>query len=440
MEEFTQLLKEFVAQESVSTDPEYKGKVEKTVKWLRDLFEENGFAVEVFEGFGNPIVYANFQKDKGLETCLVYGHYDVQPAEKSDGWESDPFSLTEREGKFIGRGVVDNKGQVLIHIYSVFKLIESGELKYNVKFLIEGDEETGGLGVGDLLRKRKDLFDTDHVLISDGEMPYKPVLTASFRGTFNATVRVKTAENNLHSGLYGGAVPNAAEELSNIVASINDKDYVSRVTGFYSKDEEVTKEDAELCKEMDKHKKQALRKTGIRQFFLDKDDSFCGKVGFQSMVTVSGLQSGYTGAGYSNIVPNTAEARVNFRLAAWQSPEKALEQFQSFVGKNAADYVDWEVTDIEATVEPVKVDLNSPKHKEVMKLLSKIYGEKVLIDFCGATIPVVADFQQVLGIDPLLVSLANDDCNMHGVNENFDVGLVEKGLAFSHAFFGGKAK
>ena len=235
----------------VSTDPKYKEDIEDTVDWLEDLFEDHSFEEEVFKGYGHPIVYASYEKDPSLETCLVYGHYDVQPAQKSDGWDSDPFELTENDGKYVGRGIVDNKGQVLVHMHSVFELIKEGKLNYNVKFLIEGDEETGGMGIGILLKDKKELFAADCVMISDGEMPYRPVLTASFRGTFNATVAYKTADNNLHSGLYGGAVPNAAEELSRLIAKMHDEDMVSRVDGFYDDDRKLGRKEEKQCKEMD---------------------------------------------------------------------------------------------------------------------------------------------------------------------------------------------
>lgn len=434
MDEYRALLSEFIAHKSISTDPVFIKDIEHTVEWLRELFEKSEFDVYVHTDDVHPIVVASYKVDSKAEACVVYGHYDVQPADKKNGWLADPFVLTEKDGKLYARGVVDNKGQVLIHIYSVLKLIEEKKLKYNVTFVIEGDEETGGMGVGELLRKEKDRFQADHVMISDGEMPYKPVLTASFRGTFNTTVTCTTAANNLHSGLYGGAVPNAAQELAKLVGELYGDEYLINVEGFYDDDDEIANDDMIRCKEMDATKKELFETLGVKKFF-EKEGSFCADVGFVSMCTVSGFQSGYTATGYSNIIPCKAEARFNFRLAASQDPMKVYKLFRKFVEKRTPNYVEVEVSEPESIVEPVRVNLDSPMHKEVMTLLEKVYGEKVLVDFCGATIPVVADFQQVVGVDPLLVSLANDDCNMHGVNENFDIGLIQKGLEFSRAFF-----
>jgi len=438
MEEFYELLTQFVALKSVSTDTACKKDIEKTVSWLKALFESHDFDVTVFRDDVNPIVFAQYVVDPKAETCLVYGHYDVQPADAANGWYGDPFVLMEKDEKLFGRGVVDNKGQVLTHMYSVFSLIKRKKLKYNVKFIIEGDEETGGMGIGDLLRaeQEKGTFKADHVMISDGEMPYRPVLTASFRGVCNVTIRYKTAKNNLHSGLFGGTVPNAAEELAVLVSKMHNAEGVSMIPGFYSDDDMMKPEIRKQCIEMDEHKSNMLKETGIKRYFLGDEEGFCSTVGFRSMHTASGFSSGYTGKGYSNIVPSTAEVRINFRLAASQTPNGAIKLLEVFVSKHTPEYVAAEITNVETSVPPVKVDLSSPMHQHVMKLLEKTYGEKVLVDYCGATLPVVADIQQVIGVDPLLVSLANDDCNMHGVNENFDKTLLEKGFVFSQSFFG----
>lgn len=435
MQTFEQLLSDMIAIKSISTDPAYRSGMSDMVEWFKKLLEENCFEVNIFEGHGNPIVFASSVIDPKKKTCLIYGHYDVQPAAKEDGWNSEPFTLTKKDGKYIGRGVVDNKGQVLIHIYAVLSLMNEKKLKYNIKLVIEGDEETGGSGVGELLNEHKSLLGADLVMISDGEMPYQPVLTASFRGSFNTTVRFKTAENNLHSGLYGGAVPNAAEELAKFISKLHDDNGMVVIPGFYDADVPVTAADQKLCESMDESRKEVLEKTGIKRFFTDSDGSFTKRTGFQSMLTASGFQSGYTGIGYSNIVPNTAEVRVNFRLAANQDPQHMFDLFKEYVAKNTPAYVKSEVSDLESMCFPVKVDLNSSIQKETSALLREVYGKEVLVDFCGASIPVVSDFQKVLKVDPLLVSLANDDCNMHGVNENFDVELLQKGLEFSRRFF-----
>ncbi len=435
MENFKNLLKELISFKSISTDPQYQEQVNKTAEWIADLFKKNGFETEIIKGYDNPVVFASHKIDSEAETVLVYGHYDVQPAEKKDGWDSEPFELTEKDGKLIARGVVDNKGQFLIHAYSVLELIKQNQLKYNVKFLIEGNEETGSGKISGLLKEKKELFKADHILISDGEMPYKPMVTTSFRGILNVTVRYETANNNLHSGLYGGAVPNAAEELSRLTAKLNNPEYLSEISDFYEKDDSLSPEDILKCREIDKSRESVLGKTGIKKYFLNNSKSFTATTGFKSMHAVTGFKSGYIGEGYSNIVPNSAEAKINFRIAWDQDPKDVFNKFFEFVKNNTPEYVRVEIDEPAQLIKPIKVDLTLSKHQETINLLKEVYQDEVLIDYCGAIIPIVGDFQKVLGTDPLLVSLANDDCNMHGVNENYDVGLIEKGLEFSKEFF-----
>lgn len=435
MENFKKLLKELIAFKSISTDSQYQDQVDQTAEWIANLFQKNGFKTEIIKGYDNPVVFASYEVSSEAETVLVYGHYDVQPAGKQDGWDSEPFELTEKDGKLIARGVVDNKGQFLIHAYSVLELIKQNQLKYNIRFLIEGNEETGSGKISGLLKERKELFKADHVLISDGEMPYKPMVTTSFRGILNTTIRYKTANNNLHSGLYGGAVPNAAEELSRLISKLNDPEYLSGIIGFYEKDSSLSSEDILKCQEIDKSRKDVLGKTGIKKYFSNNRESFTATTGFKSMHTVTGFKSGYTGEGYSNIVPNLAEAKINFRIAWDQDPEDIFNKFSEFIRNNTPEYVEFEIDEPAQLIKPIKVDLSLSKHQETIRLLEKVYKKEVLIDYCGAIIPIVGDFQEILGTDPLLVSLANDDCNMHGVNENYDIGLIEKGLEFSKEFF-----
>ena len=215
MEEFIKILTHYVSLKSISTDPQYNGEILKTADWIKSYLESFGFGVEFIQGpTCNPIVFGKITVNPEFKTVLVYGHYDVQP--------SDQFDLQEKDGRLIGRGVVDNKGQNLIHIYSVCKLIKENKLKYNVKFLIEGNEETANDDLHDLLILHKDKLKSDIVLVSDGEMiNERPTVDASLRGGFNVRLIYRTALNNVHSGIYGGAIPNAAYEMGNFISNLS---------------------------------------------------------------------------------------------------------------------------------------------------------------------------------------------------------------------------
>lgn len=432
---YRMLLQELIRFRSISTDSQYAQTMHDTAAWLQQQFALRGFTSEVVTGYGNPIVVAQVTVNPDQPFTMIYGHYDVQPADRSDGWESEPFELTERNGKLYGRGVVDNKGQVLIHIASVFALLEQGSLAKNTLFVLEGDEETGGSGIGKWLNERGKEFAVNEVIISDGEMPYQPVMTAALRGSFNTTVTVRTANTALHSGLFGGATPNAAQELAQLITQLNDPTRYLAASGIFT-DQAPSTAEKELAQTLDSQRQSMLDQTGVQKFFTDTDGSFSVRTGLVSMITVSGMTSGYVGEGYANIIPNTATAKINVRVAAGSDAGEVFERLSQVLRTKTPAYVQLEVASPDELVGPVKVDVTAPAQQAVRELLSGVYGKPVLVEYCGATLPVVTDIQQVFGVDPLLVSLGNDDCNMHGINENYDIQLIKRGLAFSERFFG----
>lgn len=435
--EFLSLLKQYVSLKSISTDPAFKDDILKTVDWLKNIFSTNGFSVETFEApLCNPVVFASYTIPEATETVLVYGHYDVQPAAKEEGWRTEPFELTELDGRLYARGVVDNKGQNLIHTFTVIDLIKQNELKYNVKFLIEGNEETSNVELASIIEKNKDKLACDYILVSDGEiLGNNPVIEYSLRGGLNCTIKYTTAKNNLHSGIYGGGVPSAAQELSGLISKFYDNQNRVAVPGFYDNVDEIPANERENNKKLLKNEQEVFDITGVSKLLLEPGMDFYSAVGLRPTLQVTGIKTGYIGDGYANIVPATAEARVNFRFVRSQDPEKVFKAFEQFVRDNTPNYVKMEISRTVAW-EAVKVDITSPKVLEVRELLGKAYGVEVFTKPVGGSIPVVTDFKNVLGRDTLLVSLGNEDCNMHGTDENFRVDLVEKGLKFSKLFFG----
>ncbi len=436
--EYKKLLNEFVAIKSISTDKTYLSEIKKAVEWLINLFNTNGFKTETFKGpNSNPVVFASYVTDKKLKTILVYGHYDVQPASKEDGWFDDPFIPFEKNGKIYARGIVDNKGQHLIHVCTVLELIKQKKLKYNVKFLIEGNEETSNTDMAGLILKNKKKLACDYILISDGELMLdKPAIEYSLRGGVNLTIKYTTAGNNLHSGIYGGAVPNAANELSKLVSKFYDKNNKVAIPGFYEGVDKITPEQIKNNKKLPFTLKELVETTGVKVLLTENGYDFYTQIGLRPTLQITGFKSGYIGDGYSNIVPSNAEIRVNFRFVTSQKPLKILESFKEFVKANTPKYVNYDVIYAKnGAWEAIKININSEMIKQTKKLLERTFGEKILEKPVGGSIPVVTDFKKILGKDTLLVSLGNGDCNMHGVNENFTLKLLEKGLKFSEAFF-----
>ena len=436
--EFKNLLADYVALKSISTDPAYATEMKKTAEWLGAYLENHGFKVSYLKGpRTNPVVFAEYIQSKNMETILVYGHYDVQPADKSDGWASEPFELVERKGRLYGRGVVDNKGQNLIHVFTVCDLIKEGKLGYNVKFMIEGNEETANPDMEALVKKHKKLLKSDAIIISDGEIQgTTPTIEASLRGGFNMTVKLKTGKNNLHSGLSGGVAPSASHELSRLIASFYRSDNVVAIPGFYQGAKNPTKDQLINTKKTGSTK-EILELFGVRASVAEKGLDPYAQIGLRPTIQVSGIHTGYTGEGYSNIVPATAEARINVRVVGGQSPLKVYESIVKFIKNKVPKYVSLDITRTEVNG-AVVLDITKPKFVAVRKLLKTAYKKEPIIKYVGGSIPVVSDFKETLGIDTLLVSLGNDDCNMHGVDENYRIDLIEKGLAFSRLFFENK--
>lgn len=440
-ETYKKLLSEFVSFKSISTDPKFLPEIDKTVAWLKKLLGSSGFKVEVWKSKNaNPVVFAEPNNIRSsLPTILIYGHYDVQPANKKDGWRTEPFTLSETKTKLVARGVIDNKGQILTHIATAINLIKSRGLKYNAKFLIEGNEETGNPDLASHLKKNKKKLKCDVLMVSDGELTNnKPTIEISLRGGFNCTLTYITGKNNLHSGLAGGAVPNAAHELSKFLAALYNKNNSVNFKDFYKDVDPISSKQLENTRNLVKGSVDIPNLMGVKTLLAEKGYDFFAQTGLRPTIQVTGIKSGYIETGYANIVPATAEARINFRLAASQNSESVKKAFEAYVANNAPKYVSY-ILSFSGLHNPIKVNLDNPYVKRVEKILEDTYKTKVGRRNVGGAIPFVGDVKETLGVDTLLIPLANEDCNMHGANENFDIKLAQKALEFSYKFLGGPA-
>lgn len=435
MKEFIKQLSEFVKFKSVSTDAKFKDDIEKTARWLASQFESNGFKAQIVGGYDNPIVVASLVVSPKLETCLVYGHYDVQPAEKNEGWDTEPFTLTEKNGRLYARGAVDNKGQVFAHMFTVFKLLKAGKLNYNVKFIIEGNEETGSPSLAKFVKANISLLKADFVMLSDGEITAgHPTIELGFRGVLNTTIKLTVSDRDLHSGLFGGTTPNAADELTKLLTTMFYGPSVN-IPRFYDDVKKVPADVLAQNKKLPYSKEYFEDITGTCKLVTEAGYGFHTQVSMRPSAEITGLRAGYTGEGYRNSIPGSALAKVNFRLTAEQDPKRIAKLVATYVKKITPKYAKVEVEFDEASY-GVKLDVNNKYVEKAKKCLKEAYGSEVLLKYCGATLPIVAEFQKLLGIPQVLAPLANEDCRMHATNENFEVKLVENSLKFSKLFFG----
>ncbi|MCB9808935.1 M20/M25/M40 family metallo-hydrolase [Candidatus Nomurabacteria bacterium] len=436
--EYTRLLKEFISFKSISTDPAFAKESKATAQWLKDIFSESGFKTKLLKGeTTNPVVFASYVADSSYETILIYGHYDVQPAKKSDGWDLDPFTLTETKTQLIARGAIDNKGQVMVHIYTVLDLIKKGQLAYNVKFLIEGNEESGNDELPLLLKEYASLMACDHIMVSDGEtIDDRPTIDLTFRGGGNIKVTYRTAPNAFHSGIWGGAVPSASQAMTEMLATLKDKNNKVSVSGFYKGAPTIT--DAQRKNNKGLGSAAGIKKLGgVKTLLCEKGNDFFTQTGLRPALEISGINTGYTGIGFQNIVPDYADARINIRTVMGQKTAAVMKSVAQHIKKNTPPYVE-AVVEIEGHGDAVGFPIDTPMALHVRKLLKKAYGKEVAFNHCGGSIPIFTDFKNTLKKNVLSVSMAGDDCNMHGVHENFRISLLNKALKFSRMFFEGK--
>ena len=391
---YVELLTEFVSIKTVSTNPSFKKEIQKSVIWLSSLFKKNNFKVNILKGKEhNPIVIAKYIFNQNLKTILVYGHYDVQPADKKDGWKNDPFKLRKVKNKYIARGVIDNKGQILAHMTAVFSAIKEKTLSSNVIFMIEGNEESGNPFLSKIIEKNKKLLECDMIVISDGEMKGKnPALDISFRGGGNMRIVYKAGNNDLHSGLFGGLVPNPVYEISHLLLKLKD---------------------------------DLKRK-------VSKDRILFG--GLTQTIEVSGIVSGYTGHGFKNIIPAKSEARLNIRTVYPQISNNIVTDIEKFIKKNTPKYIKLSI-EKEVHGDPIYLDTKHSCIKSIKNILAGVYKNKVLEQHVGGSIPVVQDFKSILNKPIAMIPLSNEDCNMHGVDENLSEYHMIKALEFCSSFW-----
>lgn len=422
MKQYLAYLAEYISFKSISTDSAFNKQLVQTANWLDKLFIIHGFSSQIFSNYGNPIVLASYHVDSSFPTCLIYGHYDVQPADITDGWTSDPFTLRSDGKKLYGRGVVDNKGQILIHMVAIFDLIKRKELGMNIIFIIEGDEESGGADFERFFADYPQYRTADFSIISDGTMKgNKPTLEAGLRGGFNATLTITTDSTDVHSGVYGGAHPNATHILSRLISSIHgDKNTIS-IPQFYADVDPIP--EIPLDQTITHHHKH-----------FQSEHNFHTQTGLMPAIETTGILGGYTQDGYRNSIPGKAIAKLNFRLVRSQEPRSIAQLFETYIKKHVPAYASYTLT-IDHIHNPVKINTDYEYVKKACRHLKSVYKQDPIFSYSGGAIPIVCTLQDTFKIPTILINLGNEDSGMHEVGENFDIDLIKKGLEFSRQFF-----
>ncbi len=415
---------------SVSADPAYADDVRKAAEYvaqkLRDAGADN---VEVCPTAGHPIVYGEKIIDPGKPTVLVYGHYDVQPPDPLDLWETPPFEPTVRDGKIFARGACDDKGQFYMHVKAFELMQATGTLACNVKFMIEGEEEVGSDNLGTFVKANKARLAADVVLISDTAMISldTPSLETGLRGLSYLEVEVAGPNRDLHSGVYGGAVANPATILAKLIASLHDEDNRIAIPGFYDEVAELDESERAALNAAPFDEEAYKQDLGVRALWGETGYTTIERTGIRPTLEVNGIWGGYTGAGAKTVLPAKAFAKISMRLVPNQDSGRITELFTRHFQRIAPDYVRVTVTPHHGG-QPAVTPTDSPAYRAAEKAIEEAFGQKPIPTRGGGSIPIVSLFEDELGLKTVLMGFGLDSDNLHSPNEKYDIANYFKGI------------
>ncbi|HLV33692.1 MAG TPA: dipeptidase [Spirillospora sp.] len=431
-ERFLQQLIDLAAIPSVGTDPAHADDTRRAAEYLADDMRAIGLNnVELLPTSGNPVVYADWLgAGSSAPTVLIYAHYDVQPAAKSDGWDTDPFVPTLRDGKLYGRGVADDKSNSILTLKAAESLLASDEgCPVNLKFLFEGDEESGSAGLPDFIRQQRDRLKADMAIIADGGLDKadQPMIIYAMRGITAFDVRVTGPKTDLHSGVHGGIVHNPAQVIAEIVARLHNTDGSVAVPGFY--DDVLPLDDAERAQlqKQDLTPEEWASYIGAPQPWGEPGYSLAERTGARPTLEINGIFGGYAGTGFKTVIPAQAGAKISCRLVANQKPQRIFELVRDYILQIAPPTVKVEF-ERHGEGDPVVVALDSPIVQALKRAFKLHWPQEVVFKRTGGSVPIVALLQDQLNLPcvPLGFSLA--DSGIHGPNEHYHVDLFYKGI------------
>ncbi len=432
---FLDELFELLSIPSISTDEEHADEVQRCANWLVDHLQKIGVSdVELHGTDGHPIVYAEHcEAGDEAPTILVYGHYDVQPPDPLHKWDSPPFEPEVRDDKIFARGATDDKGQFFAHIKGLEAwLSTAGELPVNVKMLLEGEEEIGSKHLPAWVEEEADRLQCDAVVISDSSMfaPGRPSITYGLRGLAYLEMTVRGLSHDLHSGLYGGAVPNPINELSRIIAKLHDEDRRVTIPGFYDDVRELQDDERRAFAELPFDEEGFVDETGVARLKGEAGYSTLERIWGRPTLDCNGIWGGFTDDGAKTVLPSEAHAKFSCRLVPDQNPDDIAERAQQWVEELADDAVDIDVQMFHGGT-PVIMDRDAPAVRAACRALSKVWDEEAVFTRGGGTIPVVATFSDVLEVPTVLMGFGLEDDRLHSPNEKFNVENYYAGIASS---------
>lgn len=430
---------------SVSADPKFKNDVLKTADYIAEKLRAAGAEkVEVCPTAGYPIVYGEKIVDASRPTVLVYGHYDVQPADPLELWTSPPFDPVIKDGKIFARGACDDKGQFYMHVKAFELMMKLNMLPCNIKFMIEGEEEVGSSNLDEFVKENKERLKADVVLISDTAMISldTPSIETGLRGLSYLEVEVMGPNRDLHSGVYGGAVANPATILCQMIASLHDANNHITIPGFYDDVESLSEEERQKLNAAPFNAEEYKADLGVDDLWGELGYTAIEHTGIRPTLEVNGIWGGYIGEGAKTVLPSKASAKISMRLVPNQQSEKITQLFKKHFESIAPKSVKVKITPHHGG-EPVVTPTDSAAFQAAEKAIEEAFGKKPIPTRGGGSIPIVSLFEKELGIKTVLMGFGLDSDNLHSPNEKFDIANYFKGIEtipLFHKYFAGLSK
>ncbi|HEY2492273.1 MAG TPA: dipeptidase [Paenibacillus sp.] len=430
-EQHLEELKQWLSIPSISALSEHKPDMNRAADWLADALTKAGLEnVTIHQTDGYPIVYADHLHAPGKPTVLVYGHYDVQPVDPLHLWETPPFEPTIRGDKIYARGATDDKGQVFLHIKAVEAILkQEKELPVNIKFCIEGEEEVTSPNLPSFLEQHRDEMAADVVLISDTSLleKGKPAICVGLRGLCSLDVEITTANTDLHSGSFGGGVPNALHAIVSLLSTLHDDQGRVNVEGFYEDVPALSPEmKAEFVKQaIDENKLQ--QDLGLDALYGEEGYSFVERTGARPTLELNGVYGGFQGEGSKTVIPKEAHAKITCRLVGYQKPQDILDKIERHIHANIPTGAKVSVIQREKG-NPFTIDPSTPMLQKAADAFEHVYGVRPVFTKDGGSIPIVETFGRLLSVPVVLMGFGLPDENLHAPNEHFNLDNFDKGL------------
>ncbi len=430
---FLEELTHFCKIPSISTDENYKERVRQAADWLADYFKKMGMPrTIIFQTAGHPIVYSeSLQAGQNAATVLIYGHYDVQPAEAETlvNWHSAPFEPVVKGDNIYARGTTDMKGQILASVFAVESILKTGKLPVNVKFMIEGEEEIGSVHLVDFMKEHRDLLACDVFLNPDTGMVAADLPTISYglRGLAFFELYIYGPAKDLHSGSFGGVVHNPALALSRVLSGLHDEKNRVRLPGFYDKVRELNAADRAEMAKLPKDDAFYLEQTGAPALWGEAGYTPEERVGARPTLEINGLYSGFIAEGSKTVLPSYAMAKISTRLVPDQSPDEINVMFQEYLEKNVPGTVTWELKYRGGSPASLS-DRHSPGIQAVTRAFESVWKKKPVFKREGGSVPVVLYAKEILGVDTVNTGFSLPEDSMHGPDEKLHLPTWRKGI------------